>query len=80
MENDKRERAGPAPDDLLTVEDAAAALGRSPRTVWDLARERNLPRYRIPARGKTTFLRWGDVYDAYHTAHVVESPIKDVAA
>jgi hypothetical protein len=74
------ERQGPAPDDLLTVEEAAAALGRSPRTVWDLARERNLPRYRIPARGKTTFLRWGDVYEAYHTPHVVDPQVKDVAA
>ncbi len=76
MVNTDGERTGPAPDDLLTVEDAAAALGRSPRTVSDLARERNLPRYRIPARGKTTFLRWGDVYDAYHTAQVVDPAIK----
>ncbi len=80
MEHENEERSGPARDDLLSVEEAAAAIGRSPKTVWNLAREQDLPRYRIPARGKTTFFRWGDVYDAYHTPRVVESPLKDVAA
>jgi excisionase family DNA binding protein len=80
MDESTGERQTPAPDDLLTVEEAAAALGRSPRTVWDLARDHALPRYRIPARGKTTLLRWGDVSAAYHTPRVVESPVKDVAA
>ena len=54
------------PDELLSVEEAAAALGRKASTVWILAREHTLPRYRTAARGKTTLLRWGDVLDAYN--------------
>ncbi len=60
------------PEALLSVEEAAAALGRKASTVWILAREHNLPRYRIPARGKTTLLKWGDVLDAYNTPRPVE--------
>lgn len=59
-------------EDLLSVEEAADRLNRRPSTVWILAREHNLPRYRIPARGKTTLLRWGDVREAYTTPRAVE--------
>ncbi len=59
-------------EELLSVEEAAEALGRKASTVWILAREHHLPRYRIPARGKTTLLRWGDVLDAYNTPRPVE--------
>lgn len=69
-----------APDDLVSVEEAAIALGRSRRTVWDLARSHNLPRYRIPARGKMTLLRWADVLDAYNTPRRVEDQAKKAAA
>jgi hypothetical protein len=74
------EEAKPEPDALLTVEEAAAALDRSTRTVWDLAREHALPRYRIPARGKTTLLRWGDVLDAYNTPRPGEAQPKKAVA
>jgi hypothetical protein len=57
----------PAPDDLLSVEEAADALDRSPRLVWNLVRDYELPRYRVPARGKVTLLRWEDIERAYHT-------------
>jgi len=60
------ERTAPDTEALLSVEEAAAALGRSARTLWILARDHNLPRYRIPAKGKTTLLRWGDVVEAYN--------------
>jgi hypothetical protein len=74
------ERQQPAPDDLVSIDEAAAALDRSPRLVWDLARDRSLPRYRIPARGKTTLLRWGDVFEAFNTPRQIPPRAKKAAA
>ncbi len=70
----------PAPDDLVSIDEAAAALQRSPRLVWDLARDQGLPRYRIPARGKTTLLRWGDVLEAYNTPRQISPRTKKAVA
>lgn len=55
------------PDDLLSMDEVAEAIGRKRATVYNLARDHNLQRYRMPARGKTTFLRWGDVQAAMAT-------------
>lgn len=68
------------PDDLMTVKEIAAAIGRERATVFNLARDHNLPRYRLPARGRTTFLRWGDVQVAMATPIMRErrqAPEKD---
>ncbi len=69
------EETRPDPETLVSVEEAAEALGRKPSTVWILARDHNLPRYRVTARGKTTLLRWGDVLEAYNTPRPV--PVRD---
>jgi len=74
------ERQQPAPEDLVSIDEAAAALGRSPRLVWDLARDESLPRYRIPARGKTTLLRWADVLEAYNTPRQIAPRAKKAVA
>jgi excisionase family DNA binding protein len=63
----------PDADDLISVDEAASALGRSKRTIWDLARDHGLPRYRVAARGKTTLLRWGDVLNAYNAPRQIEA-------
>jgi hypothetical protein len=62
----------PHDDELMNVEEVARALERSTATVWVLARTHNLPRYRLPARGKTTFFRWGDVRRAIKTPMPIE--------
>jgi hypothetical protein len=76
----EEEKATPAPEDLVSIDQAAAALGRSPRLVWNLARDYNLPRYRTPAQGKTTLLRWSDVLEAYNTPQAIEPRAKKAAA
>jgi predicted DNA-binding transcriptional regulator AlpA len=60
------ETTGPAPDTLLSVEEVAAALGRSKAWTWAFVRDNDLPRYKTPARGKTTLLKWRDVWRAFH--------------
>jgi hypothetical protein len=34
----------------------------------------------MPARGKTTLLRWGDVLEAYNTPRPIEARAKKAAA
>ena len=50
---------------LVSVAEIAEALVMGESTVWLFAKRHNLPRYRVPARGKTTLFRWGDVTAAY---------------
>lgn len=54
-------------DELVSVEEAAEAIGRKSSTIWILARDHGLTRYRLPARGKTTLFRWGDIRAARET-------------
>jgi len=62
---DKRVEADSA-EDLLTIKEVAATLDIGESTAWLLVKRHRLPRYRIPARGKTTLVRRGDVLRAYH--------------
>lgn len=64
-------------DDLLDVQDAAAELGKGISTVWLLARQYNLPRYRIPSRSKRTFFRWGDLRAALDTPQRIDRQKKE---
>ena len=50
-----------AEDEYLDVEQAAAELGLGQSTVWLLMKRAGVPRYRIPGRGKRTFLRRADL-------------------
>lgn len=65
------------PDELLTVEEVAVEIKRGTATVWNLARDHDLPRYKLPARGKTTFFRWGDVQQALNTPIPKPTPPSD---
>lgn len=47
--------------DYLDIDQAAAELGVSRATVWNLVRRHGLARYRVPARGKKTFLNRAEV-------------------
>lgn len=62
--------------EFVTLEDGAARLGISKRTAWDLVRRARLMRYRLPGRGKTTFVRWADLERAYHTPRPI-GPFED---
>jgi hypothetical protein len=63
-------------DDLLTVDQLAAAydLGRS--TVWLYLRRHQVPRFRTAATGKTTLVRRGDWEQALHTPVPVTRPVR----
>lgn len=52
-------------EELVSVQEIAAALDMGESTVWLLAKRHTLPRYRIAARGKTTLFKWRDVVGAY---------------
>jgi hypothetical protein len=52
-------------DDLVTVEQIGEALGLSESGVWKFAKRHELKRFRVPARGRWTLYRWGDVVTAY---------------
>jgi len=66
-------------EDLVSVTEVAGALGIGESTVWLFVRRHNLPRYRVPARGKTTLLKWGNVLEAYHTPRAVAPRERDDA-
>ena len=59
------------PDDLLSVPELARALGMSETSVWLFAKEHDLPRFRVRARGKTTLFRWEDAWAAYNAPRPV---------
>ena len=45
------------PDDLVEIEDIADTISRNHTTVFNLARDHKLARYKMPAKSKRTFLR-----------------------
>ena len=64
------------PDRLLSVDEAAAEFGMGRSSVWLLIKRHGLARYRMPLKGKTTFVRRGDLVKAINTP----IPITDPAA
>ena len=54
-------------EDLLSIQEVAARLGIAESTAWLIVKRRDLPRYRLPGRGKTVYFRWADVEEAYNT-------------
>ena len=58
-------RTTPKPDDLLSVAELARAVDRSEPTIWTFLKRHDLPRFKVPARGKTTLVRWGDFHAAW---------------
>jgi hypothetical protein len=59
-------------DDYVTIEEGATRLKVSERTVWDLLRRTPVVRYRRPGFGKTTFVLWGDLEQAYRTPRPIQ--------
>jgi excisionase family DNA binding protein len=48
-------------EQLLTVEEAIERLGVSPATFWNLVKRFELPKYKVPMRGKRVFFRPSDL-------------------
>jgi hypothetical protein len=59
-------------DEYMTIQQVAELLDRGEATAWALVKRYNLPRYRLPGRGKTTYFRRADVEDAYNTPLPIE--------
>ena len=49
------------PTDLMTVTEVAAMIDRKRATVFNLIRDHDLPRYRVPAKGKATLVSRRDI-------------------
>ena len=64
---DHQDQGNHDPEALLTIEEAAAEIGMSRTTTWALIQRQGLERYRLPGRGKTTFVKRGDVLRAKRT-------------
>lgn len=47
--------------DLLSTEEAISYLGVSRSTFWNLVRRYEIPKYRIPLRGKRVFFKRPDL-------------------
>ncbi len=67
MNTSNEQTTAPDPEELVTVLEAAQELGMGESTLWLLIKRHDLPRYRMPGRGKTTFVRRSDVARAYRT-------------
>jgi hypothetical protein len=62
--------------DLVTIADGAARLGVSERTAWDVLRRSNVVRYRLPGKGKTTYVDWDEFQRAYRQPRPI-GPLSD---
>ena len=51
-------------DELLSVIELAAEMGRSEPTAWAYVRRLGLTKYTVPARGRTVLIRRGEFVDA----------------
>jgi hypothetical protein len=58
-------------EEYLTVEELARRLGIAKITAWQFLRRADLQRYRLPGRGKSTFVRWSEAEQAYNTPRPV---------
>ena len=63
--------------ELVTIEEGATRLGISERTMWEVVRRNDVPRFRLTGRGRTTFVRWLDLEQAYHTPRPIHRPAGD---
>ena len=54
-------------EELITVQNVMERLSIAESTAWLIIKRHDLPRYRLPGRGKTVFFQWSDVQDAYRT-------------
>ena len=69
----------PRSDELITVTEAAETFQMGESTAWLLIKRHNLDRYRLPGKGKKTFIRRDDFDRAYHTPVPVSDPKKAAA-
>jgi hypothetical protein len=63
--------------DFVTIADGAARLGVSERTAWDVLRRSSILRYRLPGKGKTTFVDWDEFERAYRQPRPI-GPVSDI--
>lgn len=54
-------------DELVSIQEVTERLNIAESTAWLIVKRHDLPRYRLPGRGKTVFFRWSEVQDAYQT-------------
>jgi hypothetical protein len=70
----------PTPDELASVLKLAEEHGMGESTAWLLVKRHDLPRFRLPGRGKTTFVRRSDFEQARQTPILVGGGSKKAAA
>lgn len=63
-------------EEYLSVEQIQALLNVSEATAWNYIRRYNLPRFRIPARGRKTLVRKRDLMRALEQPIPVEKPTR----
>jgi predicted DNA-binding transcriptional regulator AlpA len=62
-----QQEALPTPGELASVPELAEELGMGESTAWLLVKRYDLPRFRLPGHGKTTFVRRSDFEEARQT-------------
>lgn len=70
----------PAPEDLASVAELADEFDMGESTVWQLVKRYDLDRFRIPGRGKTTYVRRQDFDRARQTPVPIRAEAKKAAA
>ena len=63
-------------DEYMNVEQIQTMLGVSEATAWNYIRRYNLPRFRIPARGRMTLVRKSDLMQALEQPIPVDKPTR----
>jgi hypothetical protein len=70
----------PSPNELASVLALAEEYGIGESTAWLLVKRYDLPRFRLPGHGKTTFVRRADFERARQTPIPISGETKKVAA
>ncbi len=75
-----QQKTPPSPDELASVLDLAEAHSMGESTAWLLIKRHDLPRFRLPGRGKTTLVRRDDFERALQTPISIGGNAKKAAA
>ena len=75
-----RREMPPEARELASVIELAEAHGMGESTAWLLIKRHDLPRFRLPGRGKTTLIRRSDFERALRTPIPVGGDAKKAAA
>lgn len=70
----------PAPEELASIMELAEEFNMGESTVWLLVKRHDLDRFRIPGRGKTTYVNRQDFDRARQTPIPIRADAKKAAA